>query len=65
MENTMSKPNILELEDDLSGNVTMKINGQEIHKIQECKITREPFSKVTLELKISIDVDKSSIDIRN
>lgn len=65
MENAMSKPNILELEDDLNKNVTMKINGAEIHRIQECKIIREPLSKVTLELKISIDVDKSSIDIRN
>ncbi len=65
MESKMTESNILELKDDLKNNVMMKINGTEIHRIQEYKIQREPLSKVTLELKISIDGKKSSIDIKN
>lgn len=65
METEKPKTNILELKDEIGKNTVLKINGAEIHRIQEYSLKREPFGSVSLELKISIDTEKSSIDIRN
>lgn len=59
------KINRLELKDDLkNNNVHLKINGQEINKIVEYKITRT-VEEMELQLKTSIDICESSIDVGN
>ena len=57
--------NKLELVDNgHSEDFVMKINGAKIDCINEYKITRTLLEN-TLELKISIDAQQSSIDIKN
>lgn len=62
---TMAEPNKLELKDDLKSNVSMKINGADIHRIHKYEIIREPLSYITLKLEIPIDEKISSIEINN
>ena len=61
----MAEPNALELVDDLKENVSLKINGAEIHRILNYQLHRGPLSHLVLKLEIPIDESKSSIEIKN
>lgn len=54
--------NVLELVDSKE-DTYIKINGQEINRVQAYKLTRDGFN-LNLELRISVAPDKSTIDIR-
>lgn len=54
--------NVLELVDS-KDDTHIKINGQEINRVQMYKLTRDG-SNLNLELRISVAPDKSTIDIR-
>lgn len=56
------EPNKLELIDSKE-NTCIKINGQEINKVQGYKLERNGID-LNLELRISIDESQSTIDIR-
>lgn len=49
----MAEPNALELVDDLKENVSLKINGAEIHRILNYQLHRGPLSHLVLKIAVS------------